>query len=417
MAMDRQIQKKKWPLQKILMYVGIPALLILLAYMVYQQSGTSRLKVPQERLTISTVDYGPFQEFIAINGEVLPLNTVFVTAIEGGQVKEIYLEGGEYVKKGDLIMKLTNPGLELNYMNLQTNLLEQADQLRNTKINLETSGLALEDQLAQLDYQVKDLEQQYNRSKPLFKDGVISEQEFQTLEFNYQQVKRRRSIMRRRIDKDSVLRVQQLFQVEKSLRLVDRNLDAIQQSLANLTIKAPVSGQLGNIRVEIGQTISQGQRLGQVDEPDGFKVRARIDEHYNSRISPGLQGDFPYAGDRFDLVIRKVYPEINNGTFEVDMEFEGDVPEGIKRGQTLQIRLALSEETQATLLARGGFYQSTGGNWVYVVDGDIAYKRDIRIGRQSDRYYEVLEGLDKGEKVVTSNYQTFNEVDQLVLTQ
>ena len=417
MAMDRQIQKKKWPLQKILVYVGVPLLIAVLGYMISQQAGTSRLKVPKERLTVSTVDYGPFQEFIAINGEVLPLNTVFVTAIEGGQVKEIYLEGGEYVKKGDLIMKLTNPGLELNYMNLQTNLLEQADQLRNTKINLETSGLALEDQLAQLDFQVKDLAQQYDRSKQLFADGVIPEQDFQTLEYNYEQVKRRRSIMRRRIDKDSVLRVQQLVQVEKSLRLVDRNLDAIQQSLANLTIKAPVSGQLGNIRVEIGQTISQGQRLGQVDEPDGFKVRARIDEHYNSRISRSLKGDFPYAGDRYGLVIRKVYPEINNGTFEVDMEFEGDVPEGIKRGQTLQIRLALSEETQATLLARGGFYQSTGGNWVYVVDGDIAYKRDIRIGRQSDRYYEVLEGLEKGEKVVTSNYQTFNEVDQLVLTE
>lgn len=417
MAMDRQIQKKKWPLQKIFVYVGVPLLIAVLGYMISQQAGTSRLKVPKERLTVSTVDYGPFQEFIAINGEVLPLNTVFVTAIEGGQVKEIYLEGGEYVKKGDLIMKLTNPGLELNYMNLQTNLLEQADQLRNTKINLETSGLALEDQLAQLDYQLKDLEQQYKRSKSLFKDSVISAQEFQTLEFSYEQFKKRRSIMRRRIDKDSVLRVQQLVQVEKSLRLVDRNLDAIQQSLANLTIKAPVSGQLGNIRVEIGQTISQGQRLGQVDEPDGFKVRARIDEHYNSRISRSLKGDFPYAGDRYGLVIRKVYPEINNGTFEVDMEFEGDVPDGIKRGQTLQIRLALSEETQATLLARGGFYQSTGGNWVYVVDGDIAYKRDIRIGRQSDRYYEVLEGLEKGEKVVTSNYQTFNEVDQLVLTE
>lgn len=417
MAMDRQISQKKWPLQKILIYIGVPALLILLAALVYRQSGTSRLKVPKERLTVSTVDYGPFQEFIAINGEVLPLNTVFVTAIEGGQVKEIYLEGGENVKKGDLIMKLTNPGLELNYMNLQTNMLEQADQLRNTKINLETSGLVLEDQLAQLDFQIQDLGQQYKRSKALFKDSVISEQEFQSLEINYEQVKRRRSILRRRIDKDSVLREQQLFQVEKSLRLVDRNLDAIQQSLANLTIKAPVSGQLGNIRVEIGQTISQGQRLGQVDEPDGFKVRARIDEHYNSRISAGLKGDFPYAGSRYDLVIRKVYPEINNGTFEVDMEFEGDIADGIKRGQTLQIRLALSEETQAILLARGGFYQSTGGNWVYVVDGDIAYKRDIRIGRQSDRFYEVLEGLEKGEKVVTSNYQTFNEVDQLVLTE
>jgi HlyD family secretion protein len=416
--MDRVIQKKKWSARRIATYIGVPLILILLAALIYQQSGTSRLKVPRERLTISTVSFDSFQEFIAINGEVLPQNTVFVTAIEGGQVKEIFLEGGETVKKGDLIIKLTNPGLELNYMNLQTNLLEQADQLRNTKINLETSGLILEDQLAQIQFQLKDLEQQYKRSKDLFEEGVIPAQDYQTLQFSYEQMAKREEIMLRRIAKDSVLRYQQLSQVEKSLRLVDRNLDAIQQSLANLTIQAPISGQLSSVRVEIGQMVTQGQRLGQVDELDGFKVRARIDEHYISRINTGLKGDFPFAGQRYDLEIRKVYPEVNNGTFEVDMEFVGEVPEGIKRGQTLQIRLALSEATQAKLLARGGFYQSTGGKWVYVLneEGSYAYKRDIRIGRQSDRFYEVLEGLQEGEKVVTSNYQNFNEVDQLVFT-
>ncbi len=416
--MDKVIRKKKWTPKKLVMYIGVPLVLIVLFGMMYKTAGTSRLKVPKERLTISDVSYGPFQEFIAINGNVLPLSIVQVTAIEGGQVREIYLEGGELVKKGDLVLKLTNPGLELNYMNLQTNLLEQADQLRNTKINLETSGLLLKDQLVQLEYQLRDLKQQYDRNKKLYQDSVISEQEFLTLQNNYDQFQKRKDLMIVRIIKDSILRTQQLDQVDNSLGLVSRNLNAIQQSLANLTVKAPANGQLSSVRVEIGETVNQGQRIADVDELKGYKVRARIDEHYHSRVEPGLKGEFTYSGQKYNLVVRKKYPEITNGVFEVDMEFDGTEPEGIKQGLNLQIRLALSEETQAFLLPRGGFYQSTGGNWVYIVNqgGNTAYKKDIRIGRQSDRFYEVMSGLKEGDKVITSNYDVFNDVDELVLT-
>lgn len=416
--MDRVIKQRKWTLRKIATYAGISALAVVLILMVVQASGGSKLKVKRDRLTISKVSSGAFQERIPINGTVMAKTTQFVTAIEGGQVESVVLKGGEIVKEGDMILKLSNSSLELQYMNLETNLLEQADQLRNTKIQMETSGLALKDQLALINSQLKDLGQQYKRSEKLYKDSVISEQDFMTLEANYQAAKQRRSIMLERIAKDSVLRVQQLIQVDQSLGLVARNLKAIQRSLSNLIIKAPINGQLSSVRVEIGENVTQGQQLGQVDKLDGFKVRAQIDEHYISRIDTGLTGVFTFGGSEYSLKIDRVYPEVTNGSFEVDMIFPTDSePDGIKRGQNLQIRLALSDETQALLLAKGGFYQTTGGNWVYVVDESTgtAFKRNIRIGRQSDRYYEVLEGLSENELIIVSSYDSYNDIDQLIL--
>ncbi len=415
--MDRVIEKKRWTPRKILLYIGLPVTIIALIALAMSNMGKSRLKVQRERLSIATVQEGPFQEFIPINGVVRSKNAVQVTAVEGGQVKEIFLEGGEVVEAGDVILKLTNPGLELNYMNLQTNLLEQADQLRNTKINLETSELILKDQLAQIQFQVADLGQQYRRSEQLFKDSVISEQEFVTLQNNYQQFLRREKLMLERIRKDSILRIQQLTQVDKSLALVDRNLDAIQRSLANLTITAPIDGLLSTVEAELGQQIAQGQRLSQVDDTTSYQVRASIDEHYINRISPGLRGSFPFDGESRGLVITKVYPNATNGSFEVDMDFTTESPDRIKRGQNVQIRLALSDETQAILIPRGGFYQSNGGNYIYVLseDGTTAYKRSIRINRQSDRHYEIVEGLQPGEQVITSSYDMFNDAEELIL--
>lgn len=415
--MDRIIKKKKWTITKVLTYFGIPLVVIALLGMLFSSAGGSRLRVTKERLSIATVEEGIFQEKIPINGTVLPIQTVFITAIEGGQVKELYLEGGEMVKKGDLILKLTNPSLELNAMNLQTNLLEQADQLRNTRIMMVETGLNLKDQMIQVDYQITDLGQQHRRNKSLFKDSVIAEADYLTVKNNFDYNVNRRKLLKERIRTDSILREAQLDQVDNSLRLVDRNLIAIQKNLDNLTIRAPISGQLSSVRVEIGQTVTQGSRLGQIDILDGYQVRANIDEHYISRITPGLKGSFTFDSDQHGLTIRKVYPEVTNGSFEVDMDFNSNEPDGIKRGQNLQIRLALSDESQAILIPRGGFYQTTGGNYIYVLsaDGTRAYKRDIRIGRQSDRTYEVLEGLEPGEQVITSNYEIFNNADELIL--
>jgi HlyD family secretion protein len=416
-SMDRVIKKKKWTPRKIALYVGLPLGILALLGLAMSSVGSSRLKVQKERLSIATVQEGPFQEFIPINGEVRAQNTVFVTAIEGGQVKQIYLEGGEIVKKGDMILQLANPQVELSYMNLQTNLLEQADQLRNTKITLETSELLLKDQLVQIQFQVADLGQQFERNQKLFKDSVISEQEFMTLKNNYEQFLKREKLMLERIRKDSILRIQQLKQVDKSLALVDRNLDAIQASLSNLTITAPIPGQLSTVDVEWGEQVNQGQRIAQVDDLDGYKVRAQIDEHYISRITTGLKGQFPFDGQNHELIITKIYPEVTSGSFEVDMALVDEAPRGIKRGQNLQIRLALSDETQAILIPRGGFYQSTGGNYVYVLsdNGSRAYQRDIKINRQSDRHYEITRGLHPGERIITSSYDMFNEAQELVL--
>lgn len=416
--MDRVIKKKKWTPRKLGMYIGLPLVAILLIGLMFRNAGVSRYKVDADRLHIATVSQSAFQERIPITGEVLPRKTVYITAIEGGQVKEVYLEGGEMVQKGAPLLKLTNPGLELNYMSLQTNLLEQADQLRNTRITMENTGLQLRDQLIQIDYQIKDLGQQYQRSLELFKDSVISLAEFQTVENNYQYQVNRKALMLERIERDSLLTSQQLGQVQKSLSLVDRNLSAIQKSLDNLTIKAPVSGLMSAVRVEIGENVNQGQNLGQIDMMEGgFMVRARIDEHYNGRVFPGQSGTFPFNGREYRLTIRKVYSEVENGSFEVDMDFEEGAPEGIKRGQNLQIRLALSDESTAVLVPRGGFYHKTGGRYIYVVtpEGDRAVKREIEIGRQSDRHYEILSGLEPGERVVTSSYDTYNDVDELVL--
>ncbi len=417
--MDRVIKQKKWTLKKIATYGGVTLLAGALIMMMVQASQGRKLKVKRDRLTISTVSFGTFQEKIPINGTVIPHTTQYVTAVEGGQVESIVLKGGEIVNKGDPILKLSNSSLELQYMQLETGLLEQADQLRNTKINLETSVLQLKDQLIQIDFQIEDLGQQYKRSQGLFKDSVISEQEFMSLKANYNSFVRRRAVMLERISKDSVLRDQQLIQVDKSLRAVARNLDAIQKSLSNLFIKAPISGQLSSVRVEVGENVTQGQQLGQVDDlTKGFKVRAQIDEHYISRIDNGLVGKFTFGGKEYELVIDRVYPEVVNGSFEVDMISPNNTnAEGIKRGQNLQIRLALSDESQAMLLARGGFYQTTGGKWVYIVDESTgtARKRDIKIGRQSDRYYEVTEGLEEGELVITSTYDAYNKIDQLIL--
>ena len=417
--MDRVLKKKKWPLRRILYTFVLPLTAGLLIWLMVRATGSSRLRVETDRLTISNVSFGPFQEFIPINGEVLPLTTRYVTALAGGQVEEVYMEGGEMVQKDDIILKLSNPDQELQYMQLETNLLEQADQLRNTRINLEERGLNLQEQLIQIENNIISQGLLHKRNEQLYKDSVISKNDYEATKYPYELSLRQKDLTQLRITKDSQLTGQQLDQVESSLAMIRTNILAVQRNRENFIIKAPTTGLLSSIRVELGETVNQGQQIGQIDVMQGYKVRAQIDEHYIARIEPGLKGQFTFSGNSYLLEIRKVYPEVlPNGAFEVDMEFlENGTPDGIKRGQNLQIRLALSEEEQALMIPRGGFFNSTGGNWVYVVDpeNNVATKRNIRINRQSDRFYEVTEGLVEGEKVITSGYDNFNEIDILVL--
>jgi HlyD family secretion protein len=416
-AMDRRIAKKRWTPKKILIYVGIPLLVLLGIGLVMKNAGVSRYRVDRERLSTGTVTSGMFEETIPINGRVMALKTVFITAVEGGQVDRLYLEGGEQVEEGDLILKLSNPSLEMNYMNLQTNLLEQADQLRNTRISMENTGLDLKTQLIQANYQITELGQQYERNKGLFQDSVIAEADFQTIKNNYEFQVKRKALLLERIERDSLLRSQQIGQVETSLTLVARNLTAIQRNLDNLTVRAPVAGLLSSVPAEIGQTVQQGEKLGQIDIEGGYKVRASIDEHFISKVDTGLRGIFTFDGENHELFIQKIYPEVTNGSFEVDLEFAEDAPEGIKRGQNLQIRLALSDETEAILVPKGGFYQSTGGKYMFVIadDGITAARRQVSFNRQNDRYYEVKSGLEPGENVIISSYDLYQRADELIL--
>jgi len=416
--MDRPIKKKLITPQKVLLYFVLPAAVVVLIFMMVRATGTSKLRVERERLTISPVTYGPFQEFTAINGEVLPIDTRYVTALIGGQVEQVLLEGGEIVSPGDIILRLTNPDREFSYMQQETALLEQADQLRNTRIQLEDRLLNRKEQLQQIEAQLVQQEIEYERNKELYEDSIISNSEFLEVRTPYLTNIELKDMLRMRIAQDSQLRDLQVDQVESSLGMIQRNLSALRDFKDNFIIRAPIAGQLSSIRVQIGENVASGQQIGQIDVLDGYKVRAQIDEYYIDRIQRGLKGYFTFSNEQYELEIRKVYPEVlENGVFEVDMNFVEKEPEGIKRGQNLQIRLALSEEEQALMIPRGGFYSETAGNWVYVVDeeNNVARKRNISISKQSDRFYKVEEGLQEGEKVITSSYDNYNRIDVLVL--
>ncbi len=414
--MDRAIKKKKWTIQKILLYFVAPIIIFILIFLVVRATGTSRLRVDRSRITISDVTYGPFQEFTAINGEVLPIETRIITALVGGQVEEVFMEGGEILTKGDIILKLANPDQEFNYMQQETALLEQADQLRNTRINVDERILNRKEQLQQIEANLILQEFNYERNKELYEDSIISEAEYMEFKNAYDYGLQQKALIKQRIALDSQMQKLQLEQVESGFEIIDRNLAALKDFQENFIIKAPIAGQLSSIRVQIGENVSQGQEIGQIDVLDGYKVRAQIDEYYIDRIQPGLKGIFTFSGEQYNLVIRKVYPEVlTNGVFEVDMDFE-ETPDGIRRGQNLQIRLALSEEEQALMVPRGGFYSETAGNWIFVVDESrgVASRRNISIDRQSDRFYKIESGLEEGEKVITSSYDNYTDIDILV---
>lgn len=415
--MDRVIKKKKWTLRNILMYGGLLATVGILIAWYMQNAGVKKYRVEKDRVTVATVTKGTFKEFIPVTGNVLPIKTVFLDAVEGGQVKEIYVEDGEIVRKGQKLIKLSNASLQLSYMNLETQLLEQINDLQNTQIVLEQNGLNLEEQLVNVNYQITDLQRRINRNKPLLEENLVSKEEFEQMKDELAYNIKKRSVIQRKIAQDEQLSKQQKGQIGSSLDLMKRNLNVIDQSLDNLIVKAPIGGQLSSLKIELGESVNRGENLGQIDILDNFKVRARVDEHYIARIYTGQQGEFSFAGKTYPLTIQKIFPEVNNGTFEVDLFFPDKAPEGIKRGQSLQIKLSLSDESQALLIPRGGFYQETGGSWIYVLDPEtnIARRQNIRIGRQNPKHYEVTDGLKAGDRVITSSYENYEKVDELIL--
>jgi HlyD family secretion protein len=412
---DRKIEKKTWTRKRILLLSGIVALLALAITAIALGSGPEKLNVESDRITISEVQRGNFQEFIPVNGVILPQTTIYLDAIEGGRVEEKFVEDGAAVRKGQPILRLSNTDLELSLVNQQTsvyNLITQMQIARNAAQQNTTTKL---NQQTDVDNALKEARRVYELNKTLYEQKAIGLQEFRQAENNYQYQLEKKKLTAQILSQDEASTRQQITQAQQSFKGAATALNVMRRKVADLIVRAPVDGQLTSLDAEIGQSKNKGERLGQIDAMNGYKVRVDIDEHYLPRVFNGLAGVASVAGKEYRLSITKIYTQVANNRFQVDMRFEGAVPDGIRRGQTVQIRLALSDETQALLLPKGGFFQQTGGNWVFRVgkDGSTAYKVDVQLGRQNPEYYEVLSGLKPGDKVVTSSYETYGNMQEL----
>jgi HlyD family secretion protein len=414
---DRVVAKKKWGKKRILTIAGILGVVSLAAASYYFTSGKSRLNVDTERITISEVKSGPFQETIPVNGIVLPITSIYLDAIEGGRVEEKFVDDGATMKKGEPILRLSNTDLELSLVNQETSVYNLLTQMQISQNAARQNTIGKLNQGTDVDNLLKEAERTYKLNKQLYEQKVIGLQEFKQSENNYNYQVEKKKLAAEVLKQDSISVKQELNQGKLSYERTQNALDVMRKKVGDLIVRAPVDGQLTSLDAEIGESKNKGDRLGQIDVLSGFKVRVDVDEHYISRIYTGLLGGFTLANKDYKLKIKKVYTQVTNGRFQVDMEFEGEVPQGIRRGQTLQIRLAFSDEVQAIQVAKGGFYQQTGGNWIFKVsdDGKTAYKVDIQLQRQNPDFYEVTEGLKPGDKVITSSYENYGNMQELVL--
>jgi len=414
---DRVIEKKFWNKKRILTIAGIVGIVGLAGASYYFTSGKSRLRVETDRLAISEVKKGVFQENIPVNGIVLPLTTIYLDAQEGGRVEEKYVEDGAIMKKGDPILRLSNTDLLMTLMSQQNTVYNTLTQMQINRNAAQQNTVSKLTQMADVESSYKEAERIYTLDKRLLSEKVIGLQEFKKAENDYNYFKQKRELATRILQQDSASTKTQMVQDKQSYEGSQRALGIMEKKVGDLIVRAPVDGQLTSLDAEIGENKNKGGRLGQLDVLSGFKVRVDVDQHYLSRIYNGLKGNFSFADTSYDLEIQKVYTQVTNGRFQVDMVFKGKVPKGIRRGQTLQILLALSDARQALLLPKGGFYQQTGGNWIFKVNenGSLAYKVDIQLGNQNTDYYEVLSGLQPGDKVVTSSYENYGTMQELVL--
>ena len=400
-----------------LLITGIIVLATLIFASWYFTSGKSKLNVNTDRITVSEIKKGSFQEFIPVNGVVLPVTTIYLDALEGGRVEEKFVEDGAIMKKDQPILRLSNTDLELSLVNQETSVFNLLTQMQISRNAAQQNTIGKLNQQTDVDNALKEAERIYKLDKKLYAEKVIGSQEFKQAENNYNYQLQKKKLSDQVLKKDTVSTRQEQEQARQSFSRTQNALQVMRKKVGDLIVRAPVDGQLTSLDAEIGQSKNKGERLGQIDVMSGFKVRVDIDEHYISRIFNGLMGECTIADKNYKLNIKKVFTQVTNGRFQVDMEFNDSVPQGIRRGQTLQIRLALSDETQALLLPKGGFYQQTGGNWIFKVaeNGSVAYKIDIQLGRQNPDYYEVIQGLKPGDKVITSSYENYGNMQELIL--
>jgi len=416
MGMDRKIEKKRWTVKNIAL-ISIGSMFGLFAlYNLIFADNSSKLNVERDKITVSTVQKGNFTEYISVTGVVQPLKTIYLDAREGGYVSQKLRDGGVMIDKGDTILKLENDKMVMNFMQQETEMYRLINDLQNTRLQLRQNRFTLRKTLSELDFKMDQAKDLFERNKSLVKDKLVSEQEYLKLKRDYDLLVKQREIEIESQKFQELNAVTQIKQLEGTLARTERNLKMLKDNLNNLYITAPVGGLLSSINVEVGAAINAGDNIGQIDDLNGFKMRVGVDEHYLNRIYQGLKGEFDFAGKTHELEITKIYPEVKDGRFEVDMIFPKGAPEGIRRGQSSPIRLELGKSSQATLLAVGGFFTDTGGNWVFVVDGSgsRAVKRNISLGRKNPEYFEVLEGLQPGDKVITSSYENFGDNEVLV---
>ena len=417
--MDRKIEKSTWNKKRILTIVGITALVALIVGAIYGTAGKSKYNASIDRITISEIKKGPFQEFIPVNGTVLPQITIYLDAVQGGTVEAKYVEDGAKLKKGDPILKLSNTDVELSLATAENNVYNVQTQMQISKNQADQNTVNRLQTMADAESTYRDAARIYELDKKLYAQKAIGLQEYQAAVNNYNYQVEKKRLATKILQQDSVMNRQQTEQSQEQYKQMKNSLDLMRKELAALTVVAPIDGQLTQLDAEIGQNKNKGEHLAQIDGFSGIKIRANVDEHYISRVIPGLTAYYPTDDKTYKLIVKKVFTSVGTGgTFQVDMMFVGDTPPGLRKGQTLQIRLAFSDEAPALLLPKGGFYQQTGGNWIFKVsdDGKTAYKVDIQLNRQNPDYYEVTRGLKPGDKVITSSYETYGDIQELVLT-
>lgn len=415
--MDIQLEKKRFSNQKLLIIGGAILLIALIVFVILSSMGGSKLNVEKERISMSTVEKGVFQENIPVNGIVLPITTIYLDALEGGRVEEKFVEDGAVLKKGEPILRLSNTDLELSLINQETQVYNLLTQMQISQNAARQNTINKLNQYTDVESGLIEAKRVYDLNSRLYDKDAIGRQDLIKAQNEYNYQKERMQLSKQILSQDSIAVKQEQNQVQSSYARTQNALEVMRRKVSDLVVKAPVDGQLTSLDAEIGQSKNKGERLGQIDVLSGFKVRADIDEHYISRIYNGQTGIFNINGKPYKLTIKKVYTQVTNGRFQVDMDFGDNLPEGIRRGQTLQIRLALSDEKQAVMIPKGGFFQQTGGNWIFKVseNGDTAYKVDITLGSQNTEYYEVLSGLQPGDKVITSSYDNYGDVQELIL--
>ena len=391
---------------------------LLLVFVIYliARPNNKTLRVDKDTVTISNAVKGEFNDYIRISGRVQPMTTIQLSPQEGGIVEKILIEEGSPVKAGDAILILNNDNLDLQILNSEAELAEKENILRNTQIQMEQQKLDVRQNVLEYGMQVDRLRRAYEQQKALYEDKLIAKEEYLKAEEDYKLAKQKYDLMAERSKQDSLYRGTQIDRMEESLENMQLNMSMIRRRKSNLIVKAPIDGELGLLDVVLGQSIAAGTKIGQINSVGTYKVEAQIDEHYIDRVIAGLEATFERQGETYSTVIRKVYPEVRDGKFKADFKFDGEQPDNIRAGQTYYLNLQLGQPEEAVIIPRGTFYQKTGGKWIYVVnkEGTKAVKREIRIGRQNPQYYEVLDGLEPGEKVITSGYETYGDSDVLV---